>query len=293
MKRILISGASGFIAREIAAELSKKGHECWGISRQGVVEKPFVHGISAELGNSLPAEVGKIKSDCFIHCAYDRLDYNDQHNTRGTVLWAEQAKESGILEQFFISSISAGKNAKSVYGIHKYQVEQWMQANHYPSIRLGLVIGDGGIFKNLQQILKKSPLFPLIDRGRTNTYMIAVIDVADLVGNMVENSVIGLEKTLYNFYQPQPLEFKDIIVFLKKQHNFSTVLFPLPYWLLNIPLWIFEKIPGISLPVNRSNIEGLRQSTVPEMPSDFIELGYFEKSLAEMVNSGILNGSTG
>src|SRR4030065_1184640 len=108
----------------------------------------------------------KNKIDAVIHGAYSRWDRENKINAEGTRLWVEQAEKNGVGLQIFISSISAAEDSVSSYGQKKFEVEKWFIEHNHVVFRLGLVIGNGGIFQTITSMVKKYPLIPLIDSGK-------------------------------------------------------------------------------------------------------------------------------
>jgi nucleoside-diphosphate-sugar epimerase len=275
-KKILITGSNGFVGRNIAKALKDSGFYLVGIIRRDATNaiEHFDEVFKGLLGEPLKQVYETHKIDGIIHCAYDKNDTEHIINTRGTRLWAEQAAEHNVNLQVFISSISARPGAISLYGKSKYELEQWFIRNHHICFRLGLVIGDGGLFKTLVELLKKFPVFPLIDRGNTQTYLSDVETIGKIVRDVVKQNSNDHRGRVWNLYQPESYKFKVILKAIKSGFKTFCLLIPVPYFMLEIPLWVIEKIKWIKIGINRSNLLGIRQNTNPEMKSDLETFGY-------------------
>jgi nucleoside-diphosphate-sugar epimerase len=275
-KKILITGANGFVGRNIAKVLKDSGFYLVGISRRDAAAtlEHFDEVFQGRLGEPLEQVYETHKIHGIIHCAYDKNDTENIVNTRGTRLWAEQAAKHNVNLQVFISSISARPGAISPYGKSKFELEQWFIQNNHICFRLGLVIGDGGLFKTLVGLLKKFPVFPLIDRGNTLTYLSDVETIGKIVRDVVTQNSNAHRGRVWNLYQPEPYKFKVILKAIKSRFKTFCLLIPVPYFMLAMPLWVIEKIKWIKIGINRSNLLGIRQNTNPEMKSDLETFGY-------------------
>lgn len=283
MKKIVITGANGFVGSNIARTLKDSGFYLVGISRQAALLEHIDETFKGTLGKPLEQVYEKHKIDVIIHCAYDKNDTKDIVNTTGTSLWAEQAAENNVNLQVFISSISARPGSISPYAKSKYQLEQWFTKNNHLSFRLGLVIGNGGLFKTMMELVKKLPVFPLIDGGNTLTYLSDVETTGKITRDLVKRNNNADRGRVWNLYQPEPYKFKEILKAIKSCFNTFCLLIPVPYFMLAIPLFVIEKIKWIKIGINRSNLLGMRQNEVPEMKSDLETLGYPSIPLEKLV----------
>ena len=157
MGTVLLSGASGFIAQNTAKRLKKHGFRTIGVSHSSRSLTHFDAVFAGTLSQPLD-EVFREGIDTFIHCAYHsgRNDY--AVNVEGTRLWADQAEKEGIKNQIFLSSVSASADSASTYSRAKHVLEQWFLARNHTVMRLGLVLGKGGLFQRMAGLVKKYPL---------------------------------------------------------------------------------------------------------------------------------------
>jgi len=283
LKKVLITGANGFIARKIARVLKEEDCFVIGTSRSPVSLPEYDEVIRGVLGEPLKDVFTKHRVDAVVHCAYDKDDLENVRNAEGTLIWAEQAKKNGAGFQIFMSSISADADSFSPYGQKKYEVEQWFIEHNKIVLRLGLVVGDGGLFGRIVSTVKKSPIIPLIDSGKTLMYLSDVDMVSEIVcDTIMEKSKIEKGRVWY-LNQKDPVFFIDILREIRKQYGLFRIFIPVPYFVVSALLSFTDNIKFLKLGINTNNLKWSRQARVREYKSDLDFLGYQELSIEMMI----------
>lgn len=282
---MLITGANGFIAKKIARVLKEEGYFVIGTSRSPVSLPEYDEVIRGVLGEPLEDVFTNHKVDAVVHCAYDKDDLDNVKNTEGTLIWAEQAEENNVAQQIFMSSLSADKNAYSSYGQKKYEAEKWFMDHNHVVFRPGLVIGNGGLFGRIAATVKKSPVIPLIDNGKSFTYFTAVDTLSKVVCDTVtgKNDVTGYR--VWYLQQESPVFFGDVLREIAKQFNLSRLFIPVPHFVVSLILGFSERVNIASIGINVNNLKGLRQHGQRKYQSDLKHLGYREDTIEIMIKN--------
>lgn len=283
MKTILISGARGFIARHSAKVLKKDNLKVIGISRTLKPAQFFDIIYPGKLGEPLKNIFDKHSIHTMIHCAYDKNDVKETINKQGTLLWAEQAEKNQVPLQIFISSISASHDATSPYGKSKFELEQWFLSRNHLVFRLGLVVGDGGIYQTITSLIRHYPFFPIIDRGKTLTYLTDIQTITSVIHNTIINEGKAMRGKVWNLQYSQPIYFRDILKKIKKINRQFCVFIPIPYRILYFIFTGLEKLKFLKLGINKNNLQGMRQNSKPGLRSDLKQLGYSEIQTDELI----------
>ena len=283
MNTVLITGATGFIARHLAAVLQRASLRVIGVAR---VARPLP-GFDTVYGASLTESLGEVwskeKVDAMVHCAHHFGDDAYAVNVQGTTLWVEEAAAHGVGLQVFLSSLTATENALSDYGQAKYDLEHlFIQANEVV-FRLGLVIGDGGLFLRMKKSMQKALLVPLIDGSRSHVYVTGIEVLCDLLAACIRSEGAGLRGTVWHIQQPQPCKLRDVMRGIRKHYGYTCRLVPTPYLPLLALVSLVERIGFPKLPISSVNLKGLRQNGRATFPSDFAHFGYPEQSLDELI----------
>ncbi|MBI4698626.1 MAG: NAD-dependent epimerase/dehydratase family protein [Nitrospirae bacterium] len=288
MKNVLITGANGFIARSISRLLSESGYFIVGVSRTHKPIPNYNEVFQGVLGEQLKDVYARHKIDVVVHCAYDKHNIDNIMNAEGTRIWAEQAERNNVGLQIFMSSISADKDAAAPYGQKKYETEKWFLAHDHIVLRLGLVIGNGGIFSSIVSSVKEHVIVPLIDGGKTLTYLTDVDVMCEIVRDAVMNNNKIARGKIWYLQQESPVYFVDILREIQSQNNLFRIFIPVPYFLVFTTLNLIEKLKILKLGITTNNLKGLRQTGSRKIESDLKTLGYPEIPLELLIKKTII-----
>lgn len=279
--RILVSGDGGFIGRHLCADLTRMGHEAIGLGecqrRQGLAVPRF--------GDSLRPILEAVAPDGMVHCALKRHDPDGTANFQGTAAWAEDCRAFGLIRQVFISSISAG-TVDSAYGRGKLELERELTAAGAVALRLGLVMGDGGVFLTLSELLRRFHFFPLIDGGRNPVFPLLV----DYVAVAVERALCEfqtLSGQVRSLYEPGELTMKRFLAQIARSRQIRYLALPCPSWLLSGPVRVLEMLLAEKSPITRDNLLGLAAAARPEQSSWLDELRPKRPALKDQVAAAL------
>lgn len=287
MKTVLISGADGFIAQHLAAGLSSMGFRMIGVSVEKNELKYFHSVYGGHLTSRLKDVFQNEEIDVFIHCANHVGSDEFRINTEGTRCWAEQAKDNGVNQQIFISSLSARKNSVSSYGQAKFEIENWFVTHKQFACRFGLVAGNGGLFRRMMSQVKKNWLLPLPDAGRIWVYLTDIGLVCQILKNFVKNDSYLERGTVYNFFPPSPVTLKSLLLEIRKQQRTSCLFLPVPSGLLLFAMGALEALPFSKSSFSRKNILGMLQNSRLDVHSDFPRFGFSESSVEDLVGRAL------
>ncbi len=284
MKKVLITGASGFIAKNIAKVLNESGFFIVGTSRLPKPTPNYQEIFQGVLGKPLKDIYEKHNIDVIVHCAYDKDDVDNIRNAKGTLIWAEQAEKNNVGLQIFMSSLSADENAVTPYGKMKYELERWFIAHNYVVFRLGLVIGSGGLFWSIISMVKKMPILPLIDMGRNLTYISDVTTVSNIVRDFIIYTERFQRSKIYYLQQNEPVYIKDTLKEIRRQFKTFCIFVPVPPFVLSFLIKLSELMNFTDLlGINANNLKGLRQFNQKRFKSDLKTLGYLDISLELLI----------
>jgi NADH dehydrogenase len=285
MKTVLLSGASGFIAQKAAEKLTQAGFRTIGISHSSHEIPHFEMVYEGILSRSLTG-VFQENIDVFVHCAYHSGEDDFAINVEGTRLWAQQAEKNGVMQQIFLSSVSARPDSMSSYSRAKHELEEWFVGRGYAVLRMGLVLGDGGLFQRMIDLVRGAPVLPLLDGGRSQVYVSGIQDVckALLIASEPGSWVSG---KAWNLFQPKPFYLREILGEIKKQLGVRCLFIPIPSWLALAVVRLLERIPRIKLGISSNNIIGLKQNVSKDWESDYVRFGFQEMPLVQLIDPAI------
>jgi NADH dehydrogenase len=285
MRTVLLSGASGFIAQKAAEKLRRAGFRTIGISHSSQRVPHFDMVYEGILSRSLTG-VFQENIDVFIHCAYHSGEDDFTINVEGTRLWAQQAEKNGVMQQIFLSSVSARPDSTSSYSRAKHELEEWFISRGYAVLRMGLVLGDGGLFRRMMDMVRGVPVLPLLDGGRAPVYVTGIQDVckALLIASEPGSWVSG---KVWNLFQPKPFYLREILGEIKKQLGVKCLFIPIPSGLALGVVRFLERIPWVKLGISSNNIIGLKQDVPKKWESDYIRFGFQEMPLEKLIDTAL------
>jgi NADH dehydrogenase len=199
----VITGANGFVGRNVGMFLSENGFQVTGLVRKGRKTIHFGKTITSETlsENSL---VSKIKnSDALLHFVGQGRQTVDSDyemvNVSLTRNVINLCKKANIKKIIYISGLGVGKSATLGYFISKYKAEQEIIHSEldYTIFRASYIIGkDDPLSKNLQEQTKKGKIV-IPGSGNYRFQPIFVGDVSSVMlkavtENKFSNKIIDL-----------------------------------------------------------------------------------------------------
>ena len=286
--KIFITGVNGFVGSSLAEYLFKPGITISGCSRGNnpgeVLQEKVKEFYRLQLNKEFSPKIFEGK-DIVIHCAYSS-DPKDILNTNinGTRQWYEAAEKAGVKTQLFFSSCSAGKQAKSRYGLIKHELETFFLENKEPVIKPGLILGNGGLFLKMINLIKSLPVAPLVDGGK---YTVPVISM-DSVAQATEKILRNPKPAIYNIFQPDSVKIKDLMKIIKRVLDKKCFFFPFPLPVLKNLARLSAKLK-LSVPISTDSLIGLKELHLQKLPSSLKEMGIQDPD-PESIIRHIING---
>lgn len=276
MKKIIVTGANGFIGRSLCKVLSKSDKSIKAYSRHLNQDVNFsrLTQIQVEDIGSKPSWKDEFQGyDCVVHCAgkTNSLNYKDNNlksylsmNSEYTKNLALEAAAAGVKRFIFLSSIKVNgettgdgenckkffytdsANPKDYYAVSKLEAEKalWKIAREtnleVVVVRLPLVYGKG-VKGNLDRLKKLINLnIPLPFGGIDNKRSIIGIDnTVDFLIKCIEHPDAAGKTFLVS--DAKDISTSNLIKLMGLYMNKSVKLYKLPIFLLKVSALIFGK----------------------------------------------------
>lgn len=263
MKRILITGATGYIGTNVVNYLNEynelNGQECYAVDCLSLREENWEnfdfspYDVVLHLAGKAHADIGHVSEDI-------KQEYYNV-NCKLAVRTATKAKEQGVPHFVYLSSVivygdsaNVGK-AKCItartketpanfYGDSKWQAEQKLRGLeecggdkpfYVAIVRPPMVYGKGskGNFPLLVKLAAKMPIFPAVRNERS---MIYIENLAEFLRLLIDSGQGGV-------YLPQNAEYvttAEMVKAIGRVRNKKIYLSKL----LNPFVWLASKMPG-------------------------------------------------
>ncbi|MCB0351764.1 MAG: NAD(P)-dependent oxidoreductase [Bdellovibrionales bacterium] len=288
-KIVIITGANGFIGRNLVSSLSKSRTSNWTIRAlvKNIAHEPVLKSIGAHSVYEchLP---DKIDLNCFntdkdseisavIHCAHSTNSKRSNYdNVTGTHKLYELTKRHSEAQFILMSSLAAHEGATSQYGKCKLLLEDKMNLSQDVIIKPGTVVGHGGLFLRIKNLMSRMPIVPVFFSKAHGLQFIAIDDLCAAVENILITKKIG-QFIVAHPDPTKPIEFYRILQKYLKTKNY---IIKAPGELALLATVSAERL-GINLPISSDNLRGLRDARTFNSTDDLKRLGIEPQSLEE------------
>jgi len=281
---IAITGATGFLGTVLVNFFLNKGWRVISLARNpGNITNKNLEFRHYDLANQLPPKTFA-GVDFIIHAAYVKQAYNVNAldiNVIGAENLITAIKKSAVKQTIFISSMSAHDDAISVYGRQKLAIEAlFSNLKNSTVVRPGLIIGDGGIVKEMSNIMKSKHVVPLVDGGNQPLQIVGVDDLAIALHQILSKSLFGH----FVVATTKVYKYKDFYKSLAKYLKTPVAYVPIPYKMLEYIFKIVDLLP-IKLGVGDDNLKGLKKLTSMDSAADLKKIGITVHDLDEALEA--------
>lgn len=277
---VLVTGATGFVGREIVRKLHEAGHEIHFLARRTHIASGYAieigfDGQSRE-GDVLDAESVKMACrgmDAVIHLvgiiSEARRNTFEGVHVEGTRNMVAAARQAGVKRFIHMSALGTRSNAVSRYHRSKWQAEEIVRGSglEWTIFRPSIIYGPGDGFVNLfAKIIRRSPIVPIIGSGRSKFQPVPVGAVAAaFVKSLDEPRAIGRVFDLCGTETLSLNEIVDEILLALKQRRLKLHV-PIPIARIQAALMelFYAKIARKAPPLNRDQIIMLREDNTGE-----------------------------
>ena len=187
---LVITGATGFVGREIVRQARAGGHTVRAIVRDPRAMRAWDTGTGIELVRGdvtdAPSLTGVMQGvDCVIHLVgiiHERKpDTFEKVHAEGTKNIVEAARSAGVNRFLHMSALGTRAGARSRYHQTKWAAEECVRNSGlaWTIIRPSVIYGPEDLSINvLTSVMRRLPFVPVLGDGRANIQPVAVETVA-------------------------------------------------------------------------------------------------------------------
>jgi uncharacterized protein YbjT (DUF2867 family) len=227
MKKILITGATGFIGKALTRHFTETSYQLKVLIHPGGRSPDLPRGIPVEaavssLNDPRGLRAALVDVDIVYHLAsQENMGAKGnllETDIQGTKNLVEAAEKSGVERFFFLSHLGADRASAYPLMTAKAIAEDHIQKSSldYTIIRSGIVFGPNDRFTiPLARLIRSVPLvFFMPDQGDILLQPIWIEDLANILTWSLENE--KTKRELYEVGGPEQLSFMDIIIALQE-----------------------------------------------------------------------------
>lgn len=289
---IFITGASGFIGRNLVQALSEDSSvdNIYALYREKE-QIPFLPKVNPVLGNleGLPEMKTETEIDVLIHLAgYFKTESKalcEAINVEGTKNAVAFCRNNHIPRILFFSTINVDLKSKGSYAGSKLAAEQEIKNSglEYMILRPSLVFSDrAGSLGKIIGYVEKLPLVPVFGSGKAKEQPIHLDELTALTVAMIKDFRPGL--TLYAAGK-EAMTFRQLVQAIGKGLNRKTGILPIPAKPVRGLLRLLEKA-GIHMKVSSEQVAHMSEDLTADMDETLklypVHLKPFEVHMKEM-----------
>jgi len=254
---VLVAGGTGFIGRNLCAELVDRDHDVTALARTPD---------DADLPEGVETAVGDVTAYDSIAGAFEGQDavvnlvalsplfkprggreMHDRIHRGGTEHCLRAADEHGVERFVQISGIHADPDAETAYLRAKGQAEELVRDSglDWVILRPTIVFGDGDEFADFVTMLTTPVVTGLPGGGRVRYQPIYVGDVTPMMADAVEDDAHVGET--YEIGGPEVLTLAEVTRLVYRSRGQSTYVLPVPTLLAKLGLRALDPVPFFPL----------------------------------------------
>ncbi|HEY6542299.1 MAG TPA: NAD(P)H-binding protein, partial [Ktedonobacteraceae bacterium] len=253
---ILVTGATGYIGRHLVARLAQNGERprCLVRDVKRAAQILPADGVEFAQGDTTqPATLTTALQgvDAVIHAAFITADHkqsNGNHyyetNVQGTANLIQAARAAGVTRIIELSGLGTRPDKPGTYMQGRYEAERMVKESglEWTIIQPSVLFGKGAPFiKGLTDLIRTSPVVPLIGGGKIQFQPISVEDVVTVILKVLREPERTNHKT-YTIGGPEYYTFTQIINMLLHTMHKSRIKAPAPTPLVGIGAAVMEAV---------------------------------------------------
>ncbi len=301
--RVFVTGATGFVGKNVLAELLRQGYEARVLCRHGSANKfdslraefpDFDKRVQFSYGDILyqTVFVPDVLEGCeaFIHLTgiirekpKEYITFDTMH-VKATKYAVEACKAQKVNRFILMSALGTRENAVTQYHKTKWQAEELVRNSGltWTIFRPSVIIGKDGELTNMILDMIKHGFAPLIGNGKARFQPVAVTNVAQGTVNALKTP--ASENKIYEIGGPEVIVWRDIVDTLAKVVGKRVTKCPFPVPIHQLMATLFERFSWYPLTRDQITIS-LEESVCSDNQSFYTDLHVTPMKLEDNLRS--------
>jgi uncharacterized protein YbjT (DUF2867 family) len=253
---LLITGATGYIGRHLVSRLIQEGERPRCLVRDPKRAAALLSTSQVELVQGDTTDADSLRAamqgvDTVVHAAFITADHKqsagnnyEATNVGGTANVIKAARAAGAQRVIEISGLGTKPDRPGSYMQGRFLAEQMLKESglNWTIVQPSVLFGkDAPFVKGLADLIRSSPVVPLIGGGKMMFQPIYVEDVVTVIINVLKEPERTRNKT-YTIGGPEYYSFTDIINLLMHAMHTSRLKAPAPRPLVGIGAAVMEAV---------------------------------------------------
>ena len=248
-KTILVTGASGFVGRNLVPYLLDKGYSVIALDKAKIDRdrNSRLKVITADLSKPGKWQEQIKDADILVHLAAQISSKNpgdfDKNNVAATVNLVDALKNSQVKKIIHFSSAAVTSIRKDKYASTKETQEKLIKKSgkNYVMLRPSMMYGptDDKNIGWLIRMIKKYPVIPLPGGGNFGRQPVYIGDVCQIVGKLITGRY---PKKIYEIHGNEYVTMKQMVKVIIRAEKLKKVVMPIPNSWLFWTFFIGERV---------------------------------------------------
>lgn len=212
-RRILVTGATGFIGSRLVQQLVDDGHEVRAMTRHPETYDGPGCAVAGDVGDraSLTDPLDGVDVAYYLVHSLDRPDF-EEVDAQAARNFASAAAALGVTQIVYLGGLGSEDGQLSAHLRSRREVERILAEGEVPVtvLRAAVIVGAGGIsWEITRQLVKNLPAMITPKWARTRTQPIAIDDVIRYLAG-----VLGREEAMGQVYEiggPETLDYVEML----------------------------------------------------------------------------------
>jgi NADH dehydrogenase len=253
---ILITGATGYIGRHLVSRLVAQDERPRCLARDVKRAATILPAGNVELAQGDTVDSASLQEavrgiDTIVHAAFITADHKESKgnhyedtNVRGTENLIKAASAAGVKRIIEISGLGTKEDKPGSYMQGRYLAEKMLKESglDWTIIQPSVLFGkDAPFIKGLADLIRTSPVVPLIGGGKTMFQPIHIEDVVTVITRVLEDPARTSGKT-YTIGGPAYYSFSQVIDMLLHTMHKSRIKAPAPTAFIGVGAAMMEAV---------------------------------------------------
>jgi uncharacterized protein YbjT (DUF2867 family) len=289
---VCITGSTGFVGRHVAQELCSRGLKVRCMVRPTSNLAPLA-GLDIETrwgditdATSLEKALQNIETAVHLVAVIRETKGAtfETINLGGTKNLLHAARRMKVKRFIYMSNLGAGPDRRFPLLYTKWQAEEEVKNSgiNFVILRPSVMFGRGdGFISVLAEIIRRTPVVPVIGSGKTRFQLISVEDVAACVAQAVKEQTITNKTVLLG--GPEHLTYEEIVDLIIERLKLRRRKAHIPVPLMRFVAGAGEKL-GLTLPVTSAQLAMLTRDNITSLDTVDTVFGFKPVSLHERID---------
>lgn len=257
MKKMLITGATGFIGKMLVPKLAKNNKLVCFVRRSSNTACLKMKNVSFAYGDIMDKESinSAVKDfDVVIHLAASHTSGSEERNINGSANIISICRKRNVKKFIFISSMAVKRKSLDDYGRAKLKIENMLKKSglNYVIIRPSIIYSKDNL-SLIGKSLTSLPFFiPIIGNGRYKLNPVFIEDVVKVISLVSEKESIKNKE--YDVAGAKSMSFNNIVDLCRREFSMQKIKLHIPIFLCVL---VFRLVPLVSI----ESVKGINEST--------------------------------